>query len=109
MNKEKLKELLKDKFEECSEEEAYDKETNYLKKGYLGIYSDSDVKEIFFKPVQKFPIVFEGSYFNLEIDENLHILCDTCGDKFELTEDNLKKDIEANKKALEELERLNKQ
>ena len=74
--------------------------TNYLKKGYLGIYSDSDVKEIFFKPVQKFPIVFEGDNHIFKIYENFRFedISRVCF----FTD----KDIEANQNALNKLKEL---
>lgn len=92
-------------YEECSEEEAYNKETNYLKKGYLGIYSDSDVKEIFFKPVQKFPIVFEGDNFRFIIYETLRFDCAIKDLELNSFTD---KDIEANQNALNKLKELRK-
>lgn len=62
-------------------------------------------KTIYYKPVQEFPIIFQGEHYRFLIDDEL---------KFYFCRNNKqylycsKSDIEANKKALKELERLKK-
>ena len=108
MNKEKLKNLLKDEFEECTEEESTI--NGFLKDGYLEFgFKNKDEKEIYFyfKPKQKFPIVFEGDNYNFKLVK--------IEDYFKLivfSKENSKsiffsqRDIEANQNALNKLKEL---
>lgn len=90
-------------YEECSGEEAID-ECLILRKGYMELIV-KEGKSIYYKPVQKLPIIFQGEHYRFLIDDEL---------KFYFCRNNKqylycsKSDIEANKKALEELERLKK-
>lgn len=93
-------------YEECSGEEAIDEDLllkkGYLRKGYMELIV-KEGKSIYYKPVQKLPIIFQGEHYRFLIDDEL---------KFYFCRNNKqylycsKSDIEANKKALEELERL---
>jgi len=104
--KEKLKELLKDEFEECTEEEA----TSYRDGDFIQIYTKflsyriSDEETIYFKPKQKFPIVFEGENLDFIISSTLALRISFKHKKYICSE----KDIEANKKALDKWEELRK-
>jgi len=70
ITKEKLKELLKDEFEECTKEDEPTHDGyggTFLNQGF--IWTNLDGENIYFKPKQKFPIVFEGEHYNFFIDK----------------------------------------
>lgn len=107
MNKEELKELLKDDFEECDITEATHLDCNgyfILNPGYLKFITGNS-SSIYFKQKQKFPIVFEGENMNFEIrldNDKIPYLFIDSQRYYNLEE----KDIEANKRALNKLKEL---
>lgn len=104
ITKEELKELLKGRFEECSQEEANwgDFDEFVLKTGYLKFGgTQENPSDIFFKPVEQFPIIFEGENFRFIIGDDLKLVIESGMDCF-FTE----KDIKANQEALDKLKEL---
>jgi hypothetical protein len=61
---------------------------------------------IYFKPKQKFPIVFEGDNFKFKIFSDLTLGCSAIFKNNEHTCEFTHKDIEENKKALDKLKEL---
>lgn len=105
MTKEELKEILKGRFEECTKEEAhYNTEYNYLRNNCIK-FKDEQGNIIYFKPVEQFPIIFEGDNFKFKIFSDLTFGCSPI---FKNNEHACftPKDIEANQKALDKLEEL---
>ena len=67
MDKEYIKQLMKENFEEVEYEEYCSRNND----DDIEIFYGNDGGEsIHFKLKQKFPIVFEGKYFNFEVTEN---------------------------------------
>lgn len=106
MNKEELKEKLKQiGFEECSEEEALSKNEFYVNEGCIQVRTSENNSNdyIYFKPVQTFPIIFEGENYRFIIQDGLgliHIIKADKEDKY------TEKDIKANQDALDKLKEL---
>lgn len=72
---------------------------------YLGGTSEN-VKDIYFKPKQKFPITFEGDNFKFKIFSDLTFICSPIFKNNEHTSEFTPKDLEANQKALDKLKEL---
>lgn len=106
MNKEELKELLKGRFEECTKEEAtYITDYNYLRNNCIK-FKDKQGNIIYFKPVEKFPIIFNGDNFQFRIEEfdnSFTIKIKGNNDYYRYFTE---ADIKANKDALKKLEEL---
>lgn len=105
INKEELRELLKDDYEECSYQEATNANETYKDNGLCYFLEDG---WIYFKPKQLFPIIFEGDNyrFKIGVGENKIYLISShiIGNPLAYTE----KYIEENKKSLAKLEELRK-
>jgi uncharacterized protein (DUF1330 family) len=101
MNKEQIINLLKDDFEECTEKDTPTIDGyggTFLNRGFIWANINGD--NIYFKPKQKFPIVFEGDNHIFKIYENFRFedISRVCF----FTD----KDIEANQNALNKLKEL---
>jgi hypothetical protein len=104
MNKEELIKKMKEiGFEECSEEETLSIDSE-ISNGCIFISGYFLEKDIYFKPVEKFPIIFEGENYNFIIYKDLFFKIERKDglNRFNFTE----KDIEANQKALDKLREL---
>ncbi len=105
LTKEQIINLLKDDFEECDIAEANYIDCNgyFLNPGYLKFITEN-LSTIYFKPKQKFPIVFEGDNYKFSINSHFNLIQE------KYRNDGLKphsdKDIEANQKALDKLKEL---
>jgi len=105
MNKEQIINLLKDDFEECTEKDTPTIDGyggTFLNRGFIWANINGD--NIYFKPKQKFPIVFEGDNYKFSINSHFNLIQE------KYRNDGLKphsdKDIEANQKALDKLKEL---
>ena len=102
MKKEEVRELMKDKFDEISEHQ-------YASVDNVGECRINTLEGyLFFKPKQKFPIIFKGKYFNFELTENGYINQEQFESVKWLHHRLDKKDIEAFLKVVEKSKELRK-
>lgn len=107
ITKEELKELLKGRFEECSEEEALSMDSE-ISNSCILISGDLLERDIYFKPVEKFPIIFNGDNFQFRIEEFDNSFTIKIKENNDYYRYFTEADIKANKDALKKLEELRK-
>lgn len=103
--KEELKELLKGRFEECSEEEALSMDSE-ISNSCILISGDLLERDIYFKPVEQFPLIFEGENYQFVISKEIGNSFNIKQRRIEESQYFTDKDIKANQDALDKLKEL---